>query len=197
MKSVLKSLFVILIILGVSSQATLAAFTTQARVVANTFSTGTADLRLFRDNSGTAIASNLAPTVAGAPFANIYPGWSQDKPVKLHNSGTVDLITSLSGVLVIETGTLSQVLEVGVFAWNDDGDGVVEAGEEGAAFGDFRTLEQWTTQPFALGELETNTTLPLIIRFRAPNPMDSSYEGLMTIYDFVFDGTTDGAVQEP
>lgn len=185
-------------VIAVASQATLAAFTAQAVVTGNTFSTGNASLQLFANLAGTADPANLVQTKVGGTFTGIYPGWTQDYGVKLNNFGSLDLVTSVTGVYISDTANLRSAIFVQAYEWADNGDGVIQPGEVGASIAAPMTLQQWRTTPIALGELDAtvNDTHSMVLRFYTEASMAAEHQGQTTVFNFVFNGTTDGATQE-
>lgn len=182
MKSFMKSLFMIVLVGAVAAQATLAAFTAQATITGNTFSTGTADLLV---DSGDEV---FVQSFEGGSFSDIYPGWTQDFNATVLNNGSLDLVVDLTGVLVpgSDTDGLRHALLVEVF----EEDGTTSLGSP-------RTLNEWRTSPFVLGELEAGDLKTVVLRFTAPSDLGPQYEGHSVQFDFVFNGTTDGAIQAP
>jgi hypothetical protein len=192
MKNILKSLVVVTALAAVVANSTLAAFTAQATVTNSTFSTGNAALRLATDLANPA-DPNLAETIAGPTFNNIMPLWTMDYSAKLVNAGTVNLMASVSGVFVSDTSTLSDHIFVEAFAWTDtNSDGIVDAGELGSSYGAAMPLSTWETTPIAFGQLNTGAVLPVVFRFTADD-LATDLQGQTTVYDFQFNGTTDGA----
>lgn len=199
MKNILKSIVVVTAVAVIGAQATLAAFTAQAVVTGNTFSTGNAALRLFANLGGTSADANLVQTKVGGTFSGIYPGWTKDYGVKLNNYGSVDLVTSVTGVYVTDTANLKTEIYVQAFEWNDAGTlGIIDPGEATVAIAPAMTLEQWRTNPIALGELDAtvNDTHAMVLRFFTDATMSPDSQGQTSVFNFVFDGTTDGATQE-
>lgn len=200
MKNILKSVVVMLAVVAVASQATLAAFTANATITGNTFSTGSADLRLLEDLAGPAEGDNLVTSKVGGTFTGIYPGWTEDYGVKLNNFGSVDLMTSVSGVYVSDTSNLRSAIFVEAYNWTDGGEvGVIEADEVSVdPIAPAMTLEQWRNTPIALGELDATVddTRSIVLRFYTEESMGADNQNQTTVFNFVFNGTTDDAVQE-
>ena len=200
MRDIIKSLFVLVAVGSAIAGGTIAAFTASATVEDSTFSTGTAALQMVVDPALAPEGDNLQDSIDGVDFTNIYPGWVEDYGVAVHNTGSLDLVVSVIGVQDILTThpDLANVIEVRAFAWDDSvtPNGLVDSGEVGSPFGGWRLLSDWETTPFNLGELEEDTSLPVVFRFRTTVDMDDTHQGNTAVYDFVFSGTTDGAVQE-
>jgi len=194
-KSILKSLFLIVVTVAVVSGATYAAWTAQAKVEGNTFSTGSAALKLYGNLAGTpGVNANLTDLLPGNSFDDVYPNWEEYYPAKLYNSGTVNLKTTVKGVYVSQTAALQDYIKVAVYKWNDDGDGVYEEGEkETLAYQNWKTLREWRTNPILLGQVDAKATLPLVFRFKTEEDLPNSLQNQNTVFDFVFDGTTEGA----
>lgn len=189
MKSFLKSLVVIFAVVVVLSGATHAAFTATATISGNTFSVGNAALRLYIDLAGGATAGNLIQTKPNfTDFNNIYPNWTSSYDAKLYNSGTVALDTNVVSVPVTPHALASQI-NVEAMLWTDaNADGVADPGELGASLGT-KTLQAWESSPFSIGVLNAGQTQGVHFVFSVGD-LDDTYQGVMTMYDFVFNGTS-------
>lgn len=200
MKNILKSLVVITTVAALVTTNTMAAFTARATIHNSTFSTGTASLKFLNDlsidNPATdpGFQANLSAGIPTGPvFNNIIPNWTMDYSLKLYNAGTINLIASALGVFVSDTSDLRTQVYVQALAWNDvDSDGVVDVGEVGSSYGAPMTLEDWRTNAITFGQINTNTVMPIILRF-STGDLDGIYQGQNTVFDFQFDGTTTGA----
>lgn len=189
MKNILKSLVVMVAVGAIIAGTTQAAFTAQAVVSGNTFSTGTAALMLWIDLGSNDSPGNLIQTKPNfTDFNGIYPGWTTTYDAKLKNTGTVPLETSVVSVPVTPHALASQIT-VEAMLWTDtNGDGIADAGELGASLGS-KTLVAWESSPFALGTLSAGQTQGVHFVFSVGN-IDDSYQGTSTTYNFVFNGTT-------
>lgn len=200
MRDIIKSLVLMLGVGVVLVGATSAAFTASTSVQDSTFSTGTAELQMVQDVSGDPVdytAGNLDDSVAGLTFDNIYPGWIDFHGVIVFNTGSLDLVTSAVSAYDSGDAALGDVIEVRAFEWIDGNhDGIADNTELGSAFGGWRTLNDWETNKFNFGELEDGTPLPVAFKFRTTSGMDDTYQNKSVVYDYIFNGTTDGAIQE-
>jgi predicted ribosomally synthesized peptide with SipW-like signal peptide len=203
MKNLLKSVVMLVAVGAVMANATLAAFTAQAVVTGNTFSTGSASLLLYKDLAGDAVEDNLSQTLDNTvDFSNIVPGWTQDYVAKVFNAGTVPLNLTVNTLPTVSNTALQNEIKVEVFLWDDsNGDGVVDDGELGASVGGPMTMLAWqglaptgipVNSNFGVGE-----TQGVVFRFTTWNLINDADEtdelqGETMTYDFIFDGTTDG-----
>lgn len=194
MKNILKSAVVLTAVLAAVSYSTLAAFTAKATVKNSTFSTGNAALRFMKDLAGSPTGENLTDELTGPTFSNILPNWTGDFPLKLVNAGSVNLVASALGVYVSDTSDLRNQIYVQAFAWTDDGDGIAQPGEIGAAYAAPMTLEQWRSNAITFGQINVSGVMPMVLRF-STGDLSDAYQGQTTVFDFQFNGTTTGATQ--
>ena len=192
MKSILKSLFLIIVTVVVVSGATYAAWTAQAKVEGNTFSTGNAALQVR--HAGTA----WGQTIPGPIFNNLYPDWTQDYSVKVHNKGTVNLMLSLKG----EVGSgwsdpknLRGKISVEVREFTDlNNNWHFDSGEGTKNLG-IKTLQAWLSESLVGSQVDAGEQQCYLLRFSVGDLADSFQGATLSGYNFVFDGTTAGTTQ--
>jgi len=190
MKRIIKSLVLVSLLAIVASRATLAAFTSEGKVGGNFFSTGHADLALLKDLALPPVASNLTQNLAGFVFNDISDNWQQRVGVKVANTGSLDLQTVLAAQSLdpLITPSLKDAINVKIFRWFDNGDGVVQAVELGSET-ETKTISFWLNSPFTLGVLPAQQVAAYAIQFEVQT-LDNSYQGKESTVDFVFDATT-------
>lgn len=206
----LKSAFVILGALVLVTQTTLAAFTDNATITGNVFTTGTTDLRLLQDLSGPYSSSNYVDPLAGTSFNNIYPGWTSRYLLKVVNAGSLNMTLQSYAHYVSGNTGLGDYLTVTVRAWNDGSngnplDGIAQAGEVTDPYGT-ASITRWqnitfggggSDNPFGdLGQINSSDPVRgLVFDFEANSTMPNSLQGQSLTLDFVMNGTTQGAPQ--
>jgi|YNPBryulayer2012_1023412.scaffolds.fasta_scaffold01546_5 predicted ribosomally synthesized peptide with SipW-like signal peptide len=209
--SISKSLFLIFATVLLISQATLAAFTDTATITGNVFTTGTTDLKLLQNLAGPYNASNYVDPLAGTSFDNIYPGWTERYPLKVVNTGTLNMTLQSYANYVAGNSTLADYITVTIRAWNDGSngnplDGIVQAGEVTDPYG-VATLTRWqnttfgggaTQNPFGdLGQINVpDPVRGFVFDFEASSTMPNTLQGQSLTLDFVMNGTTEGAPQQ-
>ncbi|MEO8581243.1 MAG: hypothetical protein ABI425_01545 [Patescibacteria group bacterium] len=201
MKNILKSTVVVTLLAVLMVQTSLAAFTANATVTGNTFSTGTASLKLYQDVTGTNDVGNLSQTLDNTvDFENIYPGWSQDYLAKVYNDGTVPLKLTLNNFPTVANTALRNEIKIEAFLWNDAiSNGVVDGGELSASIAGPMTMLAWQgLNPAGINlgtTLGVGATQGVVLKFTTwdlindADPTDQLQGETMT-YDFVFNGTT-------
>lgn len=209
--SALRSILLILAFVALTSQTTMAAFTDTATITGNVFTTGTADLKLLQDVAGAYDSSNYVDPLAGTSFDNIYPGWTERYPLKVVNTGTLNLTLQSYANYVSGNTSLGDYLTVTIRAWNDGSnanplDGIVQAGEVTGPYGTATSITRWQNTTFGGGATENpfgdlgqiNVPDPVrgfVFDFEASSTLPNSLQGQSLTLDFVMNGTTDGAPQ--
>lgn len=194
MKRILKSLLVLSAAVAVMVGVTSAAWTAQTKVLnPSSFKTGNADLQIWDENY---YGKGWQEEINGPSFDNIYPNWTQDYSLKVRNNGSTNLMLSLKGKL--ETGWkddkgLRHQITVKVWKFVDDGDYHWD-GEPTKYLGE-RTLEAWRSGPFLADQLNAGDQQWFLLRFSVGDLGDYYQDATLSGYSFVFDGTTEGAVQ--
>ncbi|MBU7005675.1 TasA family protein [Phosphitispora fastidiosa] len=165
-KRIMMSLMIIGLISALVGGATFAWFTDTAVNEGNTFSAGTVDLELDRENAQPLFGD---PTSSTAPAlidtTNVYPGWEGNATIKVSNAGTlpIEWYAFIEG-----SGSLQDVLEVKIESPN------VGTGTETNPL----VLQDWTALSNLMGnDLTTNMS-------NAPLKWDGDTAGAMqTNYD--------------
>ncbi|KKU50873.1 MAG: hypothetical protein UX73_C0012G0018 [candidate division WWE3 bacterium GW2011_GWC1_47_10] len=165
---------------------TYAAFTDKASVLGATFSAGSADIKLLLDITKGVETSNLAEDLQGPTFSGIGPNWSADYLMKVYNNASSTLL--LSSAANYETATdpdeLRSYIYVEPFVWNDNGNGLLDAGELGQSYGK-KTIVKWKTEGLSLGQAATGEVKALVLRFSTDTLPDTK-QGKSGVFDFVF-----------
>ena len=212
--SFIKSFVIIISVFAIISGATQAAFTSTSTNPGNTFTTGTAELKLLNtltygtfdpdtnkffmtDTECTGVCEDSVP---GVTFSNIYPGWTGESLVKVVNTGSLNLILSSVASQTGGSTELSNWITVELYGWNDaNSNGVVDPGEQQAAYGTGPvTLTEWfAASPFTdLGQIDGSYEVRgFIFRFAVDPGIPGTFQGSSMSADFTFAGTTVGAVQ--
>ncbi len=178
------------ILLGVSMSVGYAAFMDKGKILGSTFSVGSSDLKLLKDLSLGVGGTNLTDEMQGPSFTNISANWTQDYLVKLYNNatGTLVLTTNAYYETVNDPDDLRSIIFVEPFVWNDNGNGVVDAGELGTSYGR-KTVVKWKTEGFTLGQLEQGGIKGLVLRF-STDAVSETKQGKSGSFDFEFGAAT-------
>lgn len=173
-----------LLITGIAA----ANFGDRGEILGSQFSVGSADVKLLNDTSGGIIETNLADTLQGPSFTNIYPGWSQDYALKLYNNATghLQLSSNAEYDTANDPDSIRSDIFVEIFNWNDaDNDGLVSDAEIGSTFGR-KTIIKWKTEGYDLGSLSQGSVKGLLLRFSVDTISDTK-QGANAVFDFNFD----------
>jgi predicted ribosomally synthesized peptide with SipW-like signal peptide len=208
--SVLKSIFLIVGVIALASQVTLAAFSDTATLTGNVFTTGTTDLKLVQNLAGPYSGDNYADPLAGTSFSNIYPGWTNRYTLKVVNTGTLNMTLQNYAHYVSGNTGLGDYITVTIRAWNDGSngnplDGIAQAGEVTDSYST-ATMTRWQNTTFGGGPSDNpygdlgqiNTADPVrgfVFDFEASTLLPNSMQGQSVTLDFVMNGTTTGAPQ--
>lgn len=212
--SLIKSFVLIIGVVALISGASRAAFTSTAINPGNTFTTGTAELKLldpltygdYDPGLDAFIISDADCTTAcqdsvpGFTFTKLAPGWTEDEPIKLVNAGSLNLIVSALGAQTSGNPDLANWITVQLYGWRDDNvNGVIDPGEKLAEYGNGPyTLAEWfAATPFTdLGQIDgINEVQGFIFTFAVDSGIPGSFQGTTIGADFTFNGTTVGATQ--
>lgn len=197
MKNIIRSLLIIISVSAIATSATYAVWTAQTNVENNTFSSGNASLQVTQ--RGEPWSSNIN---SGLTFSNIYPGWSQDYSVFAKNNGSTNLNINLSGGLHSgwnDNANLRSVIKVHVWEFNDaNSNWLWNPDETLQDFGEktLETMRNDVGSGFTLNQINASESRGFLLRFSAPPELADSYQNQnLSGYDFVFNGTTEGAIQ--
>jgi predicted ribosomally synthesized peptide with SipW-like signal peptide len=138
---------------------TFAYFTSQATSTDNTFTAGT----LIIDSPGT-LTAELA-------VGNIYPGWTTNKTITIHNSGSLDFKYRIS----VQPNTGNMLY---------DGATPLQVSINGGAFTNINALGY-----VELGTIAAGADGQFTIAFKLPEAANNSYQGASGTFTFVFDAT--------
>ena len=197
MKKTILGLLVLMVAISSLTIATKAAFSDTGKVLGTTFMVGSADVKLVDNLSGGVDTSNLVDTKLGPVFANLYPGWSQDYPLKIYNDGSlnINLESSSNYTTADDPGSLREYVNVEIFTWDDaNHDGVIDLTEVSSSSLAKKTLLRWKTEGIPLGTINAGELKGFVLRFSSASIPDTK-QGLSAKYDFEFDGTTASVAQ--
>lgn len=208
--SIFKSVFLIVGVIALASQVTLAAFSDTATLTGNVFTTGTTDLKLVQNLAGPYNGSNYADPLAGTSFLNIYPGWTNRYLLKVVNTGSLNMTLQNYAHYVSGNTGLGDYITVTIRAWNDGSngnplDGIAQAGEVEGPYGT-ATMTRWQNTTFGGGSSQNpfgdlgqiyaaDPVRGFVFDFEASTLLPNSMQGQSITLDFVMNGTTAGSPQ--
>ena len=145
-----------MVVISLTAKATYSIFADRGNVLGTSFSVGSADLKLLTDVTLPAEDQNLVDDLAGPTFENISENWYEDHLMKIYNNGStrVQLSSHADYDTANDPEELRQLIYIEMFEWNDDGNGIVDPGEDGDSYGR-KTIVKWKTEGIELGEMET------------------------------------------
>jgi hypothetical protein len=197
-KNILMSLAIMTVTGAAMTASTLAAFTAKATVSGITFSTGSAALKLFGNLAYTNPGNNgnLTTTLPGMEFDEIGPNWSDEYKLKYFNTGSVDLMTSLTLSAHEGSDDLAPHIMVETWLWDDtDGNGETDESDGYTLLATEQPLSNLVSTPVALGQLDSGDPRGIQLRFKTGD-LPSSTQDQEATFDFVIQGTTEGTTQE-
>lgn len=196
-RRIIMSCLMIAVTVVVMTMSTYAAFTASATVSGINFSTGRAELKLFGNLGYTHVWNNgnLGVTQPGFKFESLGPFWTGGYRIKYFNTGTSNLMTSLKVVANSDPANLQEHVQVQVWLWAD----VNKNGNDGpedsyTLISDFQPLANLVSTPVPLGQLDVHQPRGLRFKFKTDD-LPSSTQNQTASFNFVIDGTTDGATQ--
>ncbi len=189
MRKYVFSMLIVLVSLLFVGAATKAAFQSSGTVSDVTFKVGGVDIRLLEDPSQPPSEANLKTSKAGLTFADLYPGWTKDFPLKIYNNGTlsINVNSTASYETANDPSSLREYIFAELFPWEDtNADGVADTDEVGTSLGK-KSVVKWKTEGFSLGTLLPGSTTGVLIRFSAGAIPDTKM-GQQAKYTFEFSG---------
>lgn len=187
MKKIVYTYGALAVLIILVAGVTYAAFSDRGNVLGSTFTVGSADIKLLKDVTGGTGSENLAEELPGPSFSDISPNWSADYKVKIFNSAStpVTLTTNSYYETVNDPADLRSIIFIEPILWEDNnGDGVVDAGELGASYGR-KTIIKWKTEGFNLGPLAPSSVRSLILRL-STDAVSETKQGASALFDFQF-----------
>ena len=176
--------------LAVMGGATFAAFTDTATATNNTFASGNADLLIAVDGGlGEPNLEVFAPSIAGADFDNVFPGFNQNFMFWLKNTSDSNIELNITADLLnlVQTGTdLDDAL---LIKWVCDlnNDTVLDQNTEASS--EF-SVRQWVDGGFAtLGSLAQNEAMKCGMYSRVPTTATNDIAGESISFDVTYDAT--------
>lgn len=191
------NLLAIIALLAAMTVTTQAAFTAKATLTGITFSTGTAELKLFGNLGYTHIWNNgnLYPGQRGGTFADIGPNWKGSQPLKYINTGSVPLMTSIRAVVGNDPAGLADDITVSVWQWQDtDGNGQESNTDTFTQLSSPQPLSEMVSNSVTLGQLQRHDPKGLMLRFTTGDLSNETQKQSLSV-EFIIDGTTQGVTQ--
>lgn len=194
MKSIIKSLLVVVAVAAIAGGATYSLFTSSAKVSNETFSTGTVNLSITADDT---YQNGSNRTTVKDNFDNLKPGDTMRQFVTLHNAGTLPIgsLTVDKGTPTDTKGLLSQIIV-------STSCGVV-GGADAAFFtddwGTKPSVSTWFTNSNILdapsfyrtpaGEIGAGQDYTCVMDFSLPSTVGNNYQGATASFDMTFTAT--------
>ena len=194
MKSIIKSLLVVVAVAAIAGGATYSLFTSSAKVSNETFSTGTVNLSITADDT---YQNGSNRTTVKDNFDNLKPGDTMRQFVTLHNAGTLPIgsLTVDKGTPTDTKGLLSQIIV-------STSCGVV-GGADAAFFtddwGTKPSVSTWFTNSNILdapsfyrtpaGEIGAGQDYTCVMDFSLPSTVGNDYQGATASFDMTFTAT--------
>jgi predicted ribosomally synthesized peptide with SipW-like signal peptide len=194
--------FLSIVVVGVAlTGATYALFSDTATSTGNTFSTGSADLLISADALVPDGPDGYGPSIAGASFGNIFPGFTGDKVFWLKNDSNADVaLVTTAALLNLGGSNIASLPDNLLIMFTCDTDA------NGLATGNTSTTEKsvtaWIAGPAeSLGTIGLNTSaanattqsdqdeLLCKMTARLPSSADNTLAGTDLTFDASFVGT--------
>ena len=187
MKSIIKSLIVVIAVAAVAGGATYSYFTSQAKITGMTFATGTLDVSNASESWMTHVS-----------FQGLKPGDTVRKWVVLENTGNLDIASlKVSAVNKNDSADLLKNITVSVY-------GTVDGHEQGIYtpnWGTGQPVSDWLTDINILDTpvyenhngvdaattLEPNKKDTIILDFKVPTSLGNEFQGKTASFDLQFD----------